>query len=712
MGILSKKPLKLSLWLAFDVGVLARYYKQIWALFHIGLTAWVKNNASLNAAIRPIWDLLKSRRVVINLPAFPGAMERNLHAIWGAALVLLCAGFLGSLLLKLLRIPLQDWREAIPYKIAVGLGTLSYLMLGLALFAQYKPQTIRFLLMGITIGGACWFIYKRLFLRRNLKPKLISNRFRSESFWDRIWLTISILAFVIAFIGALAPETEFDALRYHLWLPKLWLENGSPVDLVNEYISLYPLHWELLFGAAMVLGNSVAAKLLHFATFPLTSLLVYQLTKRFLPKASPWLSVAIFTTIPTVLWEATTAYIDLALAFYIGLAIYALLKYIYLRRWQWLVLAGLNLGFALATKHLALLILVLAIVGLAWVLWRDEHNWRKSLLPVAIFAGISLLLPLPWYFRSWIASGNPFFPDLYKFFGAFPAQRWNHLTEHGLTVFKNHFGYSRSLLNLLMLPWNMTVHAARFGGSLGPIFLLSIPGILWHRFRSTPVSWLLGLVVGYIALWASPISSFQMRFIVAISPIMAVLASISFTVFMRQFNKLNWGNTFSSAMLAGLIFLNFPLFTSLHESDRVKSEGWLTHVIHELPIKVVIGAESEEAYLERKIPSYDAWQYINQNLPVDGVILTFSDGDHYYSERWRLWSNSPLAGRIIQEAADGNPEKAVEELRCTGVGYILFDKRELGGINPGASMLLSFEQSIPAFEPLYEDGEFVLYRIG
>ena len=58
-------------------------------------------------------------------------------------------------------------------------------------------------------------------------------------------------------------------LLHHLNLPRLWLEAGGLVDLVEEDISLYPSTWELLFGAGLVLGGAVGAKLLHFVCLPL-----------------------------------------------------------------------------------------------------------------------------------------------------------------------------------------------------------------------------------------------------------------------------------------------------------------------------------------------------------------------------------------------------------------------------------------------------------
>ena len=55
------------------------------------------------------------------------------------------------------------------------------------------------------------------------------------------------------------------------------------------------------------------------------------------------------------MWEATTAYNDLALALFLGAAVYALLLYERENQTYWLVIAGLCLGFGLAIKHLALL---------------------------------------------------------------------------------------------------------------------------------------------------------------------------------------------------------------------------------------------------------------------------------------------------------------------------------------------------------------------
>ncbi|NIV28439.1 MAG: hypothetical protein GWN58_02655, partial [Anaerolineae bacterium] len=53
------------------------------------------------------------------------------------------------------------------------------------------------------------------------------------------------------------------------------------MDPIAEYISLYPMTWELIFGAGLALGGPTAAKLLHFACLPLVGLLTYQMIRRF-----------------------------------------------------------------------------------------------------------------------------------------------------------------------------------------------------------------------------------------------------------------------------------------------------------------------------------------------------------------------------------------------------------------------------------------------
>ncbi len=82
--------------------------------------------------------------------------------------------------------------------------------------------------------------------------------------------------------------------------------------------------------------------------------------------------------------------------------------------------------------------------------------------------------------------------------------------------------------------------------------------------------------------------------------------------------------------VALLLTLNLPPFVESHEPDRRGWTGWLTHVHRSLPLAVVLGAESESAYLTRTVPTYRAWQRIDELTAPDSVVLTFLSGDHLY----------------------------------------------------------------------------------
>jgi 4-amino-4-deoxy-L-arabinose transferase-like glycosyltransferase len=122
--------------------------------------------------------------------------------------------------------------------------------------------------------------------------------------------------------------------------------------------------WELWFGYGLSMGGQIGAKLLHFAMLPMTGIVVYEMANRFGYGSSSWLSLAIFATVPIVMWEASTAYIDLALAFHTTLFLYALLKFCKTRSRFWFGLAAFNLGMSSATKHLALFIVLIGVLGL------------------------------------------------------------------------------------------------------------------------------------------------------------------------------------------------------------------------------------------------------------------------------------------------------------------------------------------------------------
>jgi len=636
------------------------------------------------------------------------ALERISWGVIGASLIIIAATIQGRWLFSsFFKNTPSNLVERAIFQIALGWGCISYLSMLLAFLGLYQPLYLRMLIIGTLVIGV---IQKGIEIRNSGKPITIPRSFKislnDPSQW--IWIGVVFVAGMISLVGAFAPEIEYDALWYHLWLPLQWLKAGRSVDLIEEYISLYPMNWSFIYGAAMIFGNVISAKLIHWFTFVLLSMAVFQFTRKFFPEASPLLAVAFFVCTPTVLWESSTAYNDLGLAFFLFLAVYSLENYFEHESRKWLVISGLMVGLALGIKHLGLFSLLLLSVML-FVRRGFQKNWiKKSLLDLLIFVSISMALGFPYYLRSFFASGNPFFPEMYSIFGAFPAERWSVVTENGLNAFKARFGVGRSIPVLLTLPWWITVRSYRFGGSLGPIFIFLLPWV-FPGFKNIKIQSLAGYSIGYMVLWSSPASSFQLRFLVPLVPILCILAAIGFKTLISfaETTVNSRGYRFFSTFIAFVFLLQMPPFSNL--SDGREFDEWVTHVIRQVPIGVVTGSESQDFYLSRTVPSYSAWQYINQNTPEDSRILTFSGGDQLYSQRKRIWSDATIARPGTWGALDKN--EVILWLRNNHISYVLSDKQIENSNGQYTPVVLRKDFISECLRSEFDSPRFIVYQV-
>ena len=638
-------------------------------------------------------------------PYWREAAAEGLRAVGGATMVVLAAWGAGTLATYPLRRIFATPGERVLVVLAAGLAALGAGFFLLAILQVYRPPVVLAVLILLGAGGVIALVSGGL-------PRRFVPDLRILPWQDSVFAFCAAAAVGFSLIGALAVESESDALWYHLWLPARWLEAGRPVDVVDEFISLYPLGWDLVGGAAMVAGGPVAAKLLHWLCLPLLGTSTFLLTRHLVPGASAMLAAALAVVTPITIWEATTAYLDLALAFYVSLSIYALARYDSSRDRKWLVVSALLMSAALAVKHLGLVALAI-LTGVLGA--REIHRSgriRQALGVTALFIGISLTLPMPWYVRAYLASGNPVFPDMYRVFGATPSERWSPDNERGLQGFKDRFGTTRTSGNLARLPWNATVHAASFGGTLGPLFLILVPAALIGRGVRRTALLLAAGCTAYIAIWASPISSFQMRFLIPIVPLLAVLGAEGAARVLRAAQAVGpvVPNLVFSALVVLLLF-NLPPTSEWHEPDRQGWSGWMTHIVRGLPAPVVLGAESRQDYLTRKVPSYAAWEYINATLPPAVKILTFSGEDHLYSHRPRLSNTAPVANTATWGTPAGEECTALAAVRGLGVTHVLFDKRQLDDGSVRALAIGSDAMLACCLLLEWEDQRLALYRV-
>lgn len=674
-----------------------------WALLAaaVMVPVWFRGRAAVVAALSTVH--------VPHLPAFGEAAARAASGVCGAALVVLAAVMLGRIVVSALGLADAAPGERRLLAVTLGFGVVAVCSSALAFAGVYRPSVVALLIAGALAAGAAraWRRPHGPSDPRDAAPNAVSAA--RPAGLEVAWLALTFVALSFGLVAALAPETEYDALWYHLNFPRLWLDAGRPVDLVQEFPSLYPMTWELVYGAGLATGGIVAAKLLHFVCLFVLAGTLATACRRYFPSTSPYAAVGLMVTAPTILWESTTAYNDVAVAMFTSVACYALARFAETARSAWLLAAAIEFGLAASTKHLGLVVAAAAGAVWLWDGWRRKVPFRRLLKPVLVIGIACLALAMPWYLRAWYGSGNPFFPELYGVFGGGPPARWDAAANHGLSVFKAHFGLGHGLRSLMRLPWDVTVHSALFGGSFGPLWLMLVPACLLGTVSRRAAGMLALGTLAYVAVWASPVSSFQLRFLVPLGGAFALLAADGWQRVVGDDPGVGApARRLAGLVLIGIACLTLPPFTPLQEADRIGYNGWLTHVLRAAPVAVVTGRESEAEYLARSVPSFRVWQYANAHLPADASVLTFTGGDNLYSRVARYPHDSVLARPAVWTAtSDGD---ALATLHRLGIEYAIFDRRLLPRLESSRSPIAG-DRLQRACATLYEDARYRLCRL-
>ena len=640
-----------------------------------------------------------------------------LFLAWGALA-------LGSQLLRVTRLSREGRPGEALTATALGLGAISYTAFVLALAGFMRSGVLTALLLVLVLNAAVWtFRRRREFVgrlaeaRRRLAIRGTGN--------GRLFLLAGFLVtaafLLVALVAALGPEVGFDALWYHLELPRTYLDAGGFVRLPEEFVSLYPQTAELLYAVGLDWGGVVSAKLVDLLFGLLLLLVTYRLARRFVSHAWAVLAVALVLAAPVAHWEFTTAYVDLATGFFATAALLELVRWRDELDRARVVRAALLLGLALATKHLALFFLPGAIAIVALPLARPDASRPGSRISemglragavarewkmILIFPFLALLVATPWYARAAVITGDPFFPSLFPWLGA-PANWYRHATYASLQVYLKHFGFGRSTLDVVVLPWRLVSSPGSFGGSIGPFFLIGMPLLAFSARVRRSGLWVVGLfALSFFVLWASPLSSFQARFLIPVLPAFAVLAAsgLSACVAWLRLSRLPRIAAAVPIAILAVLLLSLPPFIPWHANGRIG------YALTEVNLAAAVDPVAAQNETGSQVHGYWAIDYANHHVARGERILSLLEGGQYYSRNLRLVDYAPLAKPTTYDSAFGKEEQVYEALRSGGLSYVLVD-RTRADLQQFPLPILGERFTREYLRLLFEDDEAALYAV-
>ena len=511
---------------------------------------------------------------------------------------------------------------------ALGLGLLSALMLALGLFGGlYRPLGFVPLIVLLALGAR-----QHGPMASDLRGWISSIRLTG---WGWL-LTAAFSAFaLISLIGCYAPPTthlEWDSIAYHLADPKIYLQAHRIVYLPWEDHSNFAFTAEMWYLYGLMLTWFPLAKLFHFACGAGTCLAIYALGARQINAAVGKISALLFASLPLVFWEAGTAYVDLATAFYTTLTLLALGQGITLRDNRWLRLGAILMGLTLSTKATALGTLALLAIGL--LIWRLRGLKETPLAAVKstiLWSIIALVVDSPWLIKSAILTRNPVYPF---FYGVFGGRFWNQSAADSYTQANAVFGMGHSLSDIALVPWNLimfllpghvTAYPKPFNdyqttfGALSPVLLAALFFPAFVRGASAVVKALAAFALGSLFLWAG-----TMQYVRYLLPTLPVLCLLTGYVVTQAFTlRLKSGYALAALAACSLAF-------SLYIGGQLLSQ--------ETP--VVFGQVTHDDYITHGFGPYPAMQFINTQLPANSKIVMYGNPLGFYCDKPYFWGDA------------------------------------------------------------------------
>ncbi|MGI9013342.1 MAG: hypothetical protein ACR2GY_03740 [Phycisphaerales bacterium] len=265
----------------------------------------------------------------------------------------------------------------------------------------------------------------------------------------------------------------YDALSYHLQLPREWLQLGRITPLEHNVYSFLPGYAEAAYMHLMVLrGNAIEAayiaQMLHAALAILSSLSLAALLRRWHLRHDgsaivPAAGAALFIGLPWVIVVGSLAYNELFVVFLLISGLHVIAgnradgdhdEHTPRFTSRDAVMLGLIIGAACGAKLTAIgfAALPLMFAGIAELVATHTHRSKtvaamfvRMIAVVAITAFIALL---PWLIRNHVASGNPVFPFAAGIFGE------GHWTSSQHANFARGHSSGASLSSRLAAVWN------------------------------------------------------------------------------------------------------------------------------------------------------------------------------------------------------------------------------------------------------------------
>lgn len=562
--------------------------------------------------------------------------------------------------------PADVWLEA-GMTATLGVGLFICAFQALAIAGLFGVTGV-LVLVAIGIGAAALQVPA---WRRQLRERAAAAAFPSSwgadasmSWLDKAALAALALIALPALVAPLAPPAVFDELMYHLPYARMLAQTGALG--IHDWLRYpwFPYNYNLLYAAALLVGDDVLPHFLSALAGALSVGMVYRLGRQ---HTSRTLALA-GATIWLGLGDYASALIDM------GVALFVLAGCVALWWWReaqgakspqaprWLVVATFFFGVAAGCKYQALTFLPLVAV---FVLWRER---RPKVLALAL---LSFLLPcIYWYARNAITTGDPFNPIGARLFG---FTNWN------AADYQNQFD-------------DVKAHAAWPNLAIWGVVLAPLSP--WFK-RSAAVRAAVVFCAYSLVVWF--VTSRYPRYMTASYPLVALMAALGWAVFFKAIASgirkaapafaawSRWSTV--GAWVGGLLIVTLAAMSM----QQTFKKGAM----------VSVTPSARDAFLHVNVPGYEVMRYLREHPHGKLYQVALSEAIYYGPDE--VWGDTLGPWRYADFLA-APPAEMARKFMSLGFGSLVVASPYVVGLSskPG------FDKH---FVPLFEKDGAKAYRI-
>ena len=531
-----------------------------------------------------------------------------------------------------------------------------------------------------------WTLFTIIYISTRPTPN-IKHFYSSLSKFEKILLFFVIIIIITTLIRCFAPISGMDVLTARLNAPKRYIQNGGFLNLPHVLASNFPMGVEMLYMFSMLMFPDISANFVAFGISLLVIYLVYILTLDYFDKRIAFLAVIMVLSTQIFYVQSWSPLEDMALAYFSLLSLWALTKFYKNQTLQNLIIFSIYAGTTVVVKYNGTIFIALLYMTL-FALMLKEKKIKYYFLSVLI----SLTMFLPWAYKAYLYTGDPFYPFLINLFHITEPYNHDKFYELGATQ----YSFWQNLLYLFTNIINNTIIPIKFND-----YYSSLNGL------ASPLIFLLLLIAILKRFW----ENIQFRILILLSAINYLLHFI----LMNSINGPPPRYYFVSYILLSIIGawgyyqIEGKILKRLVDTTIV---AWLViFTLHTTYKKMktypyIFGYESAAHYHANSaygFPYHSSFIFMNEKVAPGDKVLLFDPRGYYLDASY---VSSKNVFNALKSNDEYNPDAYYAYLSRNNVKYIWYDQDKKDQTHPTYYLIMDLTKDIIAkyhWKEIYHD---------